>query len=82
MKKELLILILQNLVLFPNQKVKLELDNGFSRNIIELAINNFEKEILIVRIYSIIHSSMVLVSVENFTPALTTLRPSVRYGLA
>lgn len=41
-----------------------------------------EKEILIVRIYLIIHSSMVLVSVENFTPTLTTLRPSVRYGLA
>lgn len=48
MKNELLILILQNLVLFPNQEIKLELNNSFSKNIIDIATREYENCILVI----------------------------------
>ena len=48
MKNEKLILILQNLVLFPNEEVKLELKNELSKKIIDEAISKYGSELLIV----------------------------------
>jgi len=47
MKNEFFVLVLQNLILFPNQEVKLELSNNISKNVIKNALNN-NGEILIV----------------------------------
>ncbi len=48
MKSEKLILVLQNLVLFPNEEVKLELKNDLSKRIIEEALAKYNSELLIV----------------------------------
>lgn len=48
MKNRLLILILQNIVLFPNQEVKLEFSNDISKNIIDRAIHQNGAELVLV----------------------------------
>ena len=48
MKNEKLILILQNLILFPNEEVKLELKNDLSKKIIDEASSEYGSELLIV----------------------------------
>ena len=48
MKNKFLVLILQNLALFPYQEIKLELNNEESKKIIEKAAANFNGELLIV----------------------------------
>lgn len=48
MKNRYLILILQNVVLFPNQEIKLEFSNQNSKNIIEDALREDEGNIVIV----------------------------------
>lgn len=48
MTNRLLILILQNIVLFPNQEVKLEFSNNISKNIIEQAVRTSNAELVMV----------------------------------
>lgn len=48
MKNSLLILILQNLVLFPNQEIKLELNNELSKQIIFNALKIYNGELVVV----------------------------------
>lgn len=48
MKNTRLILILQNLVLFPNEEVKLELKNELSKKIVDETLDNYSGELLIV----------------------------------
>ncbi len=48
MKNNRLILILQNLVLFPNEEVRLELKNELSKKIVDEAISGYNSELLIV----------------------------------
>lgn len=48
MKKNLLILILQNLVLFPNQEIKLELSNETSKEIIDESVSSHDSEVIVV----------------------------------
>ena len=48
MNNQYLALILQNLVLFPNQEVKMEFTNDLSKQIIEEAYKNNDGEILVV----------------------------------
>lgn len=40
-------MILKNLLLLPNQEAKLELNNGLSKKIVELSINNYHNEIVV-----------------------------------
>lgn len=47
MKNRLLILILQNLVLFPNQEIKLEFSNDLSKKIIKKSLEKYNGEIII-----------------------------------
>lgn len=48
MKKTLPVLLLKRLLILPNQEVKLELNNDLTSKIINLASNEFDKEVLIV----------------------------------
>ena len=48
MKKDLPILILQNLVLLPYEEVKLELNNDLSKRIVDVSSEEFENTVLIV----------------------------------
>lgn len=48
MSKILPVMLLKNLLLLPDQEVKLELNNDLSRKIIELSRDNFESQVLIV----------------------------------
>ena len=48
MNNNLLALILQDLVIFPVEEVRLEFNNTFSKNIIDESINNYNGELLIV----------------------------------
>lgn len=48
MKNRLLVLILQNVVLFPNQDVKLEFSNDISKKIIEESIYGRDSELVLV----------------------------------
>ena len=48
MAKTLPVMLLKNLVLLPNQEVKLELSNPLSLNILELSEKNFQKQFVLV----------------------------------
>lgn len=48
MKNQIPILILQNLVIFPNQEIKLEMSNDLSKKIIKFALKKYNGEIIIV----------------------------------
>ncbi len=48
MQKRLFILILQNLVLFPNQEIKLELNNDNSKDIIDESISLRDSELIVI----------------------------------
>lgn len=48
MNNNYLILVLQNIVLFPNQEVRLELSNEVSKSVIKNSINEYNREIIIV----------------------------------
>lgn len=48
MKNKLLVLILQKLVLFPNQEIKLELNNELSKKIVYNALKVYNGELLVV----------------------------------
>lgn len=48
MSNNYLILVLQNLVLFPNQEIRLELSNELSKNVITDSINKCNSEVIIV----------------------------------
>lgn len=48
MKNSLLVLILQNVVLFPNQEVKLELSNEMSKKIVSDALRAYNGELIVV----------------------------------
>lgn len=48
MKNTHLTLILQSLVLFPNQEVKLELKNELSKEIVEQSLKNYKNELIII----------------------------------
>lgn len=48
MKNRLVILILQNLILFPNQEIKLELNNEQSKKIVALSLKNYDSELILV----------------------------------
>ncbi len=47
MKNILPIMLLKNLLLLPNQEVKLELNNDLSKKIIDLAIENYRSELVV-----------------------------------
>ena len=48
MQNELLTLILQDLVIFPGEEIKLEFSNETSKKIIDKAINDYDTELMIV----------------------------------
>ena len=48
MQNKLLTLILQDLVIFPGEEIKLEFSNETSKKIIDEAINNYDTELIIV----------------------------------
>ena len=48
MHNDFLVLVLQSLVLFPNQEVKLELSSKVSKNIIYKAVNDKKSEVVII----------------------------------
>jgi len=48
LKNNLLVLVLQNLVLFPNQEIKLEMSNNLSKSIIKKSLTDYSGEIVIV----------------------------------
>ena len=48
MKNTHLTLILQSLVLFPNQEVKLELKNELSKEIVDQSLKNYKNELIII----------------------------------
>jgi len=46
-KNRLLVIVLQTVVLFPNQEIKLELSNELSKKIVRMAIKEYNSEIVI-----------------------------------
>lgn len=48
MKNKFLILILQNLVLFPNQEIKLEVSNELSKKIVNRALKSYNNELVVI----------------------------------
>lgn len=50
MKNTLPVLLLKNLILLPNQEVKLELNHDFSRNVVMLACNVYRNELIVLPI--------------------------------
>ena len=67
MKNTLPVLLLKNLILLPNQEVKLELTNDLSCDVIKLSTEVYHNELIVATLFFTLQNNYILHIYVHFT---------------